>query len=112
MAKQKITAIQGLRAIAFLAIFLSHTGLGNLGCLGAWGVSVFFVMSGFLMILSYMSKDDTPPVSLKFAWNKIRPLYPLHILMMLLAAVYAAYTRIHLMKVSLDMVIHSLLIQM
>ena len=38
MALQKIYSIQGLRAIAFLAIFISHSGIGSYGCLGARGV--------------------------------------------------------------------------
>lgn len=112
MAKQKINAIQGLRAIAFLAIFISHTGLGNYGCLGAWGVLVFFVLSGFLMTLSHLNKGDEPQFSFRFAQDKIRSLYPLHLVTMLFAAVYAAYCGQHLMKVSLDIFIHSLLIQM
>ncbi len=112
MENKKINSIQGLRAIAFLAIFISHTGLGNFGCLGAWGVSVFFALSGFLMMLSHLNKGDNPKFGFGFAWNKIRSLYPLHFVTMLLAAVYAAYCGQHLMKVSLDIVIHSLLIQM
>ena len=60
MARQRINSLQGLRAIAFLAIFISHAGLGNYGCLGAWGVSVFFLLSGFLMTLSQLNKEDDP----------------------------------------------------
>lgn len=112
MARQRIYSLQGLRAVSFLAIFISHTGLGNYGCLGAWGVSVFFILSGFLMTLSQLNKNDEPHFSFRFAWNKIRPLYPLHIVTMLLAAVYAAYCGQHLMKVCMDMLIHSLLVQM
>ncbi len=114
MGKQlaKIDAIQGVRAVAFLAIFVSHTPLGTLGCLGAWGVSVFFVMSGFLMMLSALNKDSAPRFSFGFAWNKIRALYPLHILMMLLAAVYAMYQGRHIIKTVLDIGIHTLLVQM
>lgn len=37
-----IGALQGLRAIAFLAIFLSHSGIGPFGCLGP-GVFPFFL---------------------------------------------------------------------
>lgn len=112
MARQRINSLQGLRAIAFLAIFISHAGLGNYGCLGAWGVSVFFLLSGFLMTLSQLNKEDDPQFSFGFAWNRIRSLYPLHFITMLLAAVYAAYCGQHLLKVCLDIVIHSLLIQM
>lgn len=48
-SKTLLLPLQGLRTMAFAAIFLSHTGIGYLGALGAWGVSVFFVLSGFVM---------------------------------------------------------------
>lgn len=78
-----ITAMQGLRAVSFLAIFVSHSGLGPFGCLGAWGVSVFLVMSGFLMAYQYLQKEELPAFGLAFAARKIRALYPLHIATML-----------------------------
>lgn len=78
-----ITALQGLRAISFLAIFVSHSGLGPFGCLGAWGVSVFLVMSGFLMAYQYLQKDNAPIFGLRFVGGKLRSLYPLHIVTML-----------------------------
>lgn len=76
-----ITALQGLRAVSFLAVFVSHSGLGPFGCLGAWGVSVFLVMSGFLMAYRYMEREA--PLGLKFAAKKLDSLYPLHIATML-----------------------------
>lgn len=53
---RRIDSIQSLRAIAFLAVFMSHSRLFGLGFLGAWGVSIFFVLSGFLMVYSYYPK--------------------------------------------------------
>lgn len=110
--KGRINALQGLRAVAFISIFISHTGIGNLGCLGAWGVSVFFVLSGFLMIYSYFPKENAPCFGFGFAWGKIKKLYPLHIVTMIFAAVYAIYIGTPLKKTLLDVLIHSLLIQM
>lgn len=43
----KIQSLQSLRALAFTGIFLLHIGFKY--NLSALGVSVFFVMSGFLM---------------------------------------------------------------
>lgn len=77
-----ITAIQGLRAISFLAIFVSHSNLGTFGCLGAWGVSVFLMLSGFLMAYQYLQKPSDPVFGLRFAWNKVKSLYPLHLVTM------------------------------
>lgn len=107
----KIQALQGLRTVAFFAIFLSHSGIGQLGCLGAWGVSVFFVLSGFLMLYSYYPREETPAFGLRFAWRKIRTLYPLHLITMLFAAAYAVLTGISVKKTCLDLLLHSTLLR-
>lgn len=105
-------ALQGLRAIAFLAIFISHCGIGNLGCLGAWGVSVFFVMSGFLMIYNYLPRETISKNSFLFACSKVKKLYPLHIIIMLLAAIFDILRGNTLNSVLVNVLIHSLLLQM
>ena len=60
-----------------------HTGLGvtYLGSIGSWGVSVFFILSGFVSVYSQI--DDTefsPSISsnFKYAIRRIKKLYPLH----------------------------------
>lgn len=87
--KQKILTLQSLRGFAFFFIFISHLGLATLG---AWSVSVFFILSGFVMFYSY--EDKELPVRYKenftFAIKKIKRLYPLHILMMCTALVFMA----------------------
>lgn len=108
----KNKSLQGLRAVAILAIFVSHTGIGNLGALGAWGVSVFFVLSGFLMLYNYLTKGKIPQNGFSFAWNKIKRLYPLHIITMILAAFYTVIMTRTFEKTILDIGIHTLLIQM
>lgn len=81
---KRIDSLQALRAIAFLGIFLNHAGLKlNWSELG---VSVFFVLSGFLMTLGH-SGDDYALSPLKNIWAAVRKtakLYPLHILTMLI----------------------------
>lgn len=75
---KRIESLQGLRAIAFLAILISHSRVFNCGYLGAWGVSIFFVLSGFLMTYNYMPRQDFKyPSPLVFGWQKIKKLYPL-----------------------------------
>ena len=89
-AKQKLNSLQALRAIAFLGIFLIHAGAAvNWGKLG---VSLFFVLSGFLMVYSYMDRPlSLNPISaLGFSISKIKKLYPLHIITMLLACIRPA----------------------
>ena len=78
--KRKIKSLQTLRALAFLGIFAEHSYGADYG---AWGVSVFFILSGFLMIYSY--KGRYPEANIKaagaLAVKKIKKLYPLHLVM-------------------------------
>ena len=87
--RQTIICFQGLRALAFLGIFLSHTGVSALEFGGPWGVSTFFILSGFLMTLNYRNRQIEGNNPLKkgliLSWNKIGKLYQLHILTMITA---------------------------
>ena len=76
-AANYLPQFQGLRAVAFMAIFASH--LFGFGALGAWGVSVFFTLSGFLMVYSHWFQEKEPSFGIRFPREKIRKLYPLHI---------------------------------
>ena len=85
---KKIESLQSLRALAFLGIFFSHAEFGI-----KWpniGVSTFFVLSGFLMYLKY-DNNSFEKISVKdnlfFSWNKIKKIYPLHIITMIFAVV-------------------------
>lgn len=88
MTEKKIPSLQGVRAIAFLSIFLYHITVE--GRWGPYGVSIFLVLSGFLMSYHYGSKCERLPrgiVSrLRYAYQKIKKLYPLHIVMLVFAA--------------------------
>ena len=52
---------------------------------GRWGVSVFFVLSGFVLVRSYWERPVEPTVRNAFAFSagKIKKLFPLHVLMLL-----------------------------
>lgn len=84
--KQKIIPLQGGRAVAFLGVFLFHTGLIETG---PWGVSVFVILSGFLMTYNHYAEDRKLSFHemISFSLNKIKKLYPLHVIMMLSAVV-------------------------
>lgn len=91
--KQKSNQIQALRGIAFLGVFLSHTGLKWFGATGHWGVSIFLVLSGFLMFVSYSGNNRIERISIwnniAFSWGKSKKLYPLHICTMVAMMLFA-----------------------
>ncbi|MBO5077355.1 MAG: acyltransferase [Clostridia bacterium] len=95
MAEQKpgmIRSLQGLRVLAFIGIFLSHA-IDTPS--GRWGVSIFIMLSGFVMTYAYWNRNGeewekpTLKSAFRFSWRKIRPLYPLHLIM--LAAAFIPY---------------------
>lgn len=117
--KRIIQALQGLRAFAFIGVFLNHS-IGGAACLGAAGVSVFFVLSGFLMALSYWDREKAEDEfgfirSVRFAWRKIRKLYPLHFCMMILVVIYegviAEYQTEMIPQLSGKIILNALLLQ-
>lgn len=81
--RENLDSLQALRGIASLGVLVSHTGIRCFKGTGAWGVSVFLILSGFLMVYSYYGKSRLKNPSIRnnivFAKNKIRALYPLHI---------------------------------
>ena len=81
----KIEGLQFIRLLAFILIFLSHS-IGKLNILGALGVSIFLVMSGFLMTYNYYDREIKQNVFV-FATKKISTLYPIHIAFMFVAIV-------------------------
>ena len=84
--KEKILSVQGLRTIAYIGIFLNHTYIVKTGF---WGVSVFIILSGFMMTLSYFQHDMQFNVKSRFllSINKIKKLYPLHVVTLLVALI-------------------------
>lgn len=88
--KAKIVGYQGLRGIAFLMIFISHCtfsviepGNNSTKYFGAFGVSLFIVLSGFLTVHNHF---DCNELSIKEQITKtIKKSYPLHFLTFLLA---------------------------
>jgi peptidoglycan/LPS O-acetylase OafA/YrhL len=75
-----IPGLDGIRAIAFLMVLLSHSGLGR-SYTGGTGVSIFFFLSGFLITtLLRREWDKTGSISLldfyiRRAFRILPPLY-------------------------------------
>ncbi len=90
MADKKfyIPCLDGIRAIAFLLVFLSHAGLGKI-IPGAFGVSIFFFLSGYLITtLLRVEFDKTGTINLKkFYLRRLIRIFPPLYLVVLIASV-------------------------
>lgn len=84
----RLHAIQYLRAIAALAVVYSHATQGYapyeavLPYAGVFGVDIFFVISGFIMV--WIARDTDRPVA--FFVNRVRRVVPLYWFFTLLLA--------------------------
>lgn len=88
---KRLDSLQGLRAVAFIGVFLGHCGIGGTA---GMSVCVFFVLSGFLMVYNYLPKDDAPygvVENIKFSAKRIERLYPLHLLMCMFMFMWISY---------------------
>lgn len=88
--KGYIESFQGLRGYAILLIFVSHCnfiqnrfGYNYFAWLGAFGVSIFIMMSGYLLMKRY---PNTKLITKKdFLIKKLKKFYPLHLLTLFLS---------------------------
>lgn len=91
----RIETLQVLRSIAFLEIFLGHCGIRFFT--GAFGASIFIVLSGFCMAINHLSKVDTQKITIKnnfiYAISKIKGLYGIHLFMLFFAFLLAKMPR-------------------
>ena len=81
MKQKRFNNFDSLKSIAYIFIILNHVGFKYLK-FGGFGVSVFLILSGFLLMNKYYDSKDMDNYSIKdsigFAINKIKPLYLLH----------------------------------
>lgn len=83
-----LPALTGIRAIASTWVILHHYGqyylspgpLRDICAQGSLGVSLFFILSGF--VLAYSAQPDTSPPA--FWWARIARIYPLYAIALLI----------------------------
>ncbi len=87
---KKVQNVQALRGVAILAVMLSHLAVYELrfghGVLkiGQWfhagnaGVDLFFVISGFVMVITAAGKYSGPAGAGDFLWRRATRIYPLY----------------------------------
>ena len=85
-SKAKIAEFQGLRAVALAGIIFYHYGNTGLSMYAVWGVSLFFMLSGYLNGLSWSEGKQPgkdPKSSISYMLRHVKKLYLLHIIMTL-----------------------------
>lgn len=79
--RKKIDSLQALRALACLCVFLNHCQFPHVAL---WSVTVFLMLSGYVLTLSSLSKPAMESPTLKsafrFSARKIGRLYALHVI--------------------------------
>ena len=94
-----IPALTGVRGVAALAVVTYHcwnaatiTSGARLSFAGQWAVDLFFVLSGFVLSLTYLGR---PVDWRRFAVARVARIYPLHVLTALaMAGLIYAETRV------------------
>ena len=90
-----IKTLQSSRFIFVFLIFLSHCAIVENGAAfdygGEAGVAFFFVLSGFVLSFGYGEKIDNGSFSTRsFMAKRLAKIYPLHILLFVIAVVFDA----------------------
>lgn len=99
---RKLSFIQAVRGIAALMVVLYHgsgfispygTGLGDLlfGAAGSMGVTLFFIVSGIIMVHTTARSDGSPAYVLEFLikrFSRVWPVYLVAVLVFVLVALH------------------------
>jgi peptidoglycan/LPS O-acetylase OafA/YrhL len=90
--QRHMPALDGLRAVAVMAVIGYHLGLGQFGG-GYLGVDLFFVLSGFLITgMLVAERSSTGTIRLDQFWaRRARRLFPALLAMLATVACYAAF---------------------
>ena len=94
-----IRPLTSLRLLFALMVFVSHCNIisekfdVSLLTEGYVGVSFFFVLSGFIIAYSYDERFASGAMSKRHFWvARVARIYPLHVLMLLVAALLGTYS--------------------
>ena len=114
---RRIMTLEALRGLAFLCVMLQHTGIDAFRVSGRGGVSIFLILSGFLMVVNYYGTDRIKVCSardnLLFALRKIRKLWLLHVVTTLACVIFefTGNSRGNFPTITLKITLNILLIQ-
>lgn len=107
---RSIAALDGLRGVAVLIVFLSHAGnagvhlVPGLDCsgIGKSGVMLFFVLSSFLLTTAFLQSGDaalTVSALRRYALRRMARIFPLYVVC-LVAALATTWASVRLFRVS------------
>lgn len=100
-----------------MMIMIYHATMDKFGKLGGeWAVSLFFVLSGFVSVISQNNKGDLVPSfknNFKYMINKIKKLYPLYLISIfsLLVFDFIGSSKASIIKISFKLISNLLFIQ-
>lgn len=94
--RPNLPALTGLRFVAALGVVVFHRGqdwlaaygpqwLRPVGASGYVGVSLFFVLSGFILAYTYFEHSERPPDAREFYLARIARIYPVYLVGLLVA---------------------------
>ncbi|ORB29445.1 acyltransferase [Mycolicibacterium parafortuitum] len=102
VTRERVSSLTGIRAVAALLVVLTHaaytTGKYPQGYVGLVysrmeiGVPIFFVLSGFLLFLPWVTAahaGQAPPSVRRYAWHRVRRIMPAYVVTVL--AAYLVY---------------------
>jgi peptidoglycan/LPS O-acetylase OafA/YrhL len=106
-----LAALTGLRFALALAVYISHVAspagstelVSTLMASGYFGVTFFFVLSGFVLTLNYWDRLGSREGLLDFAVSRLARIYPLYIVILLFLAALTGR--------STDLPVHALALQ-
>ena len=86
-----VKSLQSIRFVFALMIFLHHT-VSPITTLGAFGVSFFLVLSGFVLMYGNKGGIDNKRDYSTFFLKRLKKIYPTHILCLFLAIFISIWT--------------------
>jgi peptidoglycan/LPS O-acetylase OafA/YrhL len=101
---ERVASLTGIRAVAALLVMATHaaytTGKYTHGYVGLVysrmeiGVSIFFVLSGFLLFGPWVraaAQDRPPPSVARYAWHRVRRIMPAYVITVVVAYIVYHY---------------------
>ena len=91
MGKARLSVVDGLRAVAVVAVVLFH-GFPQIVRGGFVGVDIFFVISGFVIALRYLEPLIARETTFAtFFLRRIRRLVPAYLALLIVTTAFAAW---------------------